>query len=99
MPDRAEVTGWIRTSVLPLVNGPTSSSSFQFLFSHVFEFSFIPASIAGLANARFKHKAAQPLFLHINSLFFRCRGLSWTVRHRCFPSSQPHFTNTSAGVF
>ena len=42
---------------------PTESSGFQFLFSHIFEFSFIPALIAGLANAKFKHKAAQYVWL------------------------------------
>jgi hypothetical protein len=57
------LAGWTRTSLLPFVNGPTSSSSFQFYFSHIFEFSFIPALIAGLANARFKHKAAQYVWL------------------------------------
>lgn len=54
---------WIRTSFLPLLEVPTSSSSFQFLFSHIFEFSFIPAVIAGLANVKFKHKAAQYVWL------------------------------------
>jgi hypothetical protein len=57
------LAGWIRTSFLPLLEVPTSSSSFQFLFSHIFEFSFFPGLIAGLANAKFKHKAAQYVWL------------------------------------
>jgi hypothetical protein len=57
------LAGWISTSLLPLLKVPTSSSSFQFLFSHIFEFSFIPALVAGLANAKFKHKAAQYVWL------------------------------------
>lgn len=54
---------WTRTYLLPHLNQPTSSSSFQFLFSHIFEFSFVPAAIAGLANAKWKHKAAQYVWL------------------------------------
>jgi hypothetical protein len=57
------LAGWIRTSLLPLLRVPTSSSSFQFLFSHIFEFSFFPGLIAGLANAKFKHKAARYAWL------------------------------------
>ena len=57
------LAGWTRTSLLPLLEVPTSSSSFQFCFSHTFEFTFIPGLIAGLANARFKHKAAQYVWL------------------------------------
>ncbi len=44
---------------MPLLQKPTSSSSFEFLFSHIFAFSFVPAFAAGLVNARFKHKVAQ----------------------------------------
>jgi hypothetical protein len=57
------LAGWIRASLLPLLQVTTSSSSFQFLFSHIFEFSFFPGLIAGLANAKFKHKAAQYVWL------------------------------------
>jgi len=42
---------------------PTSFGSFEFLFSHVLAFSFIPAFLFGLINARFKHKAAQFVWL------------------------------------
>jgi hypothetical protein len=57
------LAAWTRTSLLPLLKRPTSSSSFQFLFSHIFEFSFIPAVIAGLTNIKFKHKTAQYVWI------------------------------------
>lgn len=34
-------------------------SRFEFLFSHIFMFTTIPAILAGLASARFRHKAAE----------------------------------------
>lgn len=37
---------------------PTSSGSLEFMFSHILAFSFIPAFLTGLINARFKHKVA-----------------------------------------
>jgi hypothetical protein len=37
----------------------TSSSRFEFFFSHILAFSFIPAFAADLGNARFKHKVAE----------------------------------------
>jgi hypothetical protein len=57
------LAGWTRTTLLPFLKLSTSSSSFQFDFSHIFEFSFIPALVAGLTNAGFKHKAAQYVWL------------------------------------
>lgn len=53
------LSGWIRGTLLPLLQQPTASSSFEFLFSHIFVFSFAPAFAVGLINARFKHKVAQ----------------------------------------
>ena len=53
------LAGWTRGTLLPLLQHPTSSGSFEFFFSHIFAFSFIPAFLAGLLNARFKHLAAQ----------------------------------------
>jgi hypothetical protein len=53
------LAGWTRGTLLPLLQQPTSSSSFEFLFSHLFAFSFAPAVAVGLVNARFKHKVAQ----------------------------------------
>jgi len=53
------LAGWTRGTLLPLLQHPTSSGSFEFFFSHIFAFSFIPAFLAGLLNARFKHLVAQ----------------------------------------
>jgi hypothetical protein len=52
------LSAWTRGTLLPFIQQPTSSSSFEFLFSHILALSFIPALVAGLANARFKHKMA-----------------------------------------
>jgi hypothetical protein len=57
------LAGWTRGEVLPLLQHPTSSGKFEFLFSHIAAFSFIPAFLSGLINARFKHKAAQFVWL------------------------------------
>lgn len=57
------LAGWTRGTLLPLLEHPTSSGRFEFLFSHILAFSFIPAFLAGLINARFKHKAAQFVWL------------------------------------
>jgi hypothetical protein len=54
---------WTRGTVLPLLQEPTSSSGSEFLFSHIFAFSFAPAFAVGLINARFKHKVAQLVWL------------------------------------
>jgi len=52
------LAGWTRRILLS-IEFPTSSGSLQFLFSHVLAFSFTPAFLAGLTNARFRHKVAQ----------------------------------------
>jgi len=57
------LAGWTRGGLLPLLQRPTSSGSFEFLFSHIFAFSFIPAFAAGLINTRFKHQVAQLVWL------------------------------------
>jgi len=57
------LSGWTRARLLPFFGKPTSSGGFEFLFSHLFAFSFIPAFLSGLINARFKHKAAQFVWL------------------------------------
>src|ERR1700736_3386643 len=57
------LAGWTRSILLPLLQHPTPSGRFEYLYSHLFGFSFIPASLAGLVNARFKHKAAQFVWL------------------------------------
>ncbi len=57
------LAGWTRGTLLPLLQHPTSSGRFEYLYSHLFAFSFIPAFLTGLANARFRHKAAQFVWL------------------------------------
>ena len=53
------LAGWTRGTLLPLLQQPTNSGRFEFLFSHILAFSFIPAFFCGLLDARFKHTAAQ----------------------------------------
>jgi hypothetical protein len=58
------LAGWVRETLLRLLQIPTSSGSrFEFLFSHLLAFSFLPAFLAGLSNARFRHKVAQFVWL------------------------------------
>ncbi len=57
------LAGWTHATLLPLLHHPASSSRFEFLFSHIVAFSFVPAFLSGLINARFKHKAAQFVFI------------------------------------
>lgn len=44
--------------VMPGLGISRTGSSFQFLFSHLFAFSFIPAFIVGFINARYRHVVA-----------------------------------------
>jgi hypothetical protein len=54
------LAAWTRGTLLPLLQMPSNSSSgFEFFFSHLFVFSFVPAFLAGLVNARFKHTVAE----------------------------------------
>jgi hypothetical protein len=57
------LAGWTRGTFLPLLQHPTPSGRFEFFFSHIFAFHFGPAFLAGLINARFRHKAAQFVWL------------------------------------
>jgi hypothetical protein len=58
------LAGWTRGRLLPFLEiRTTSSSQFEFLFTHLLMFSFVPAFLAGLVNARFKHKVAQFVWL------------------------------------
>ena len=75
-------------SFLPLLELPTSSSSFQFLFSHIFEFSFFPGLIAGLANAKFKHKAAQYVWL-VPTIVLAYKFVTFPIAPRSVLDSAP----------
>ena len=52
------LSGWTYGKLLPALQIPTTASVWEFLFSHVLGFSFVPAFLAGLINARFKHRSA-----------------------------------------
>lgn len=51
--------GWIHGRILPLLHHPSSSGSFEFFFSHIIVVSVVPAFLTGLVNAKFRHKAAE----------------------------------------
>lgn len=54
-----QLAGWTHNTLLPfLLQRPVSSGRFEFGFSHLLAFSFIPAFLTGLVNAKFKHRAA-----------------------------------------
>jgi len=55
------LAGWTHRTLLPILRSP--SGRFQFFFSHLLAFSFIPAFISGLANARFRHRVAEFVWL------------------------------------
>jgi hypothetical protein len=50
------LAGWTWRTLLPLLQIPNRSlGHFDFLFTHLFAFSFLPAFLAGFNNLRFKH--------------------------------------------
>lgn len=55
------LAGWTYKTLLPILRSP--SGRFQFFFSHLLAFSFIPAFVSGVVNARFRHRAAQFVWL------------------------------------
>jgi hypothetical protein len=62
--DLHTVVGWVDARY-PAATFAASNSfrQFEYLDAHLFGFSFIPASLAGSVNARFRHKAAQFVWL------------------------------------
>jgi len=57
------LAGWTRGRLLPFLGHPTSSGGLEFLFTHIFAFSFFPALLAGMNNEKFKHRAAEFVWL------------------------------------
>jgi|GEM_PF-1938760 len=53
------LAGWVNRTLLPFLGDAASSSSLSLLFNHLFAFACVPAFIAGLVNAKLKHKAAE----------------------------------------
>lgn len=49
----AWLAGRFHSWILPLIDPTNQTSSFQFTFSHVFAFTFIPACVAGFINSRY----------------------------------------------
>ncbi len=84
------LAGWTRVTLLPLLQQPTSSGRFEFLFSHILAFSFIPAFLCGLVNARFKHKAAQFVWI--------VPTIVLVYKYLTFPAASV-FANQASGAF
>src|SRR5262249_52356899 len=54
------LSGWIYGTVLPIAEIHTTSlSRIEFMFSHLAALSLIAGFLAGLVNARFRHRVAQ----------------------------------------
>jgi hypothetical protein len=51
------LAGWTHRTLPPVFR--ITSGSFQFFYSHLLAFSFIPAFASGLVNARFRQRAAE----------------------------------------
>lgn len=54
-----QLAGLTYRFLLPAIQVPTRSSGFEFIYNHLLFFSAVPAFASGLANARFKHRVAQ----------------------------------------
>jgi len=52
------LAGTIYSIVMPALGVARTGSSFQFLFSHLFAFSFITALVSGFVNAKYRHTVA-----------------------------------------
>src|SRR5262249_4674908 len=52
------LSGVVHDRILPMLDTPSSTSRFGFLFSHLLALSVVPALLAGAVNARLKVKAA-----------------------------------------
>lgn len=59
----AWLAGWFQGSLLPMLGWPKSESQFQFLFSHILAFSFVPAFLIALTNVRFKQTVVAYVWL------------------------------------
>lgn len=57
------LAGWVRGTLIPLLNIRILSSHFEFLFSHLMLLTFIPAFVAGVVNGKFRHRVAEYVWL------------------------------------
>jgi hypothetical protein len=92
------LAGWTWGTLLPLLQLPTSLSSFAFLFSHIFVFSFVPAFVAGLVMARFRPKAAQTVWL-IPTVILAYKLVSYRAGISILSHSWPAFHHYFGGDF
>lgn len=53
------LAGWTYRNLFSALQIHTKRSSFEFLYTHLLFFSFVPAFLTGLVNARFKHRVAE----------------------------------------
>ena len=53
------LAAWVRNTFLHPTQTYSLSGGFDFFFSHLLAITFIPASLIGMINVRFQHKAAQ----------------------------------------
>lgn len=53
------IAGWTYRNLFPALQIHTNRSSFEFFYTHLLFFSFVPAFLTGLLNARFKHRVAE----------------------------------------
>ena len=51
--------GWTYRNLFSALQIHTRRSSLEFLYTHLLFFSFVPAFLTGLVNARFKHRVAE----------------------------------------
>jgi hypothetical protein len=52
------LAGTIYSTVMPTLGIAPTGSSFQFLFAHLFAFSFVSALVSGFVNAKYQHTVA-----------------------------------------
>jgi hypothetical protein len=58
------LAGWTHGTLLPLVQRPSSSSHFEFFYSHLLVFSVVPAFISGLLfNLKLRQRVAEFVWL------------------------------------
>jgi hypothetical protein len=65
---------WTHRTLPPIF--PITSGRFQFFFSHLLAFSFIPAFASGLVNARFRHRAAEFVWV-VPTIILACKFVTF----------------------
>jgi len=87
--------GWTGGTLLPLLGHAPVNRHFEFFFSHLLAFSFIPAFVAGFVNARFRHAVAEfvwvvpcailayriAIYAHTSSVLYSSSGIPQGFYH------------------